>query len=421
MDVLGLSTASYCGVYNCAIGGPMGLRFRKTFKLAPGVRMNLGSGGTSFNFGPRGASISIGKRGLFANTSVLGFSSRTNLSSSQTRSRPIATSDLSAKTVQTDVIVGVTDEGELYFRDPSGRPVPEAWIEAAKKQQAEAIRTLIKTKCDEINAQIEAVGELHRYTPSPETRPVFTAQEYTLPPKAPEPKRIDFWAKILRFRRRRIEAENAESALQHAQQVELWNRGLVTHREAETRRKRLIEHDIYSDIDAMEMYLEIALQDIAWPRETLVAIEVTNEGREIYLDVDLPELEDMPSNIASVPQRGLKLSIKEMSVTQVQRLYMRHVHAIGFRILGETFASLPMAQLVVLSGYSQRRSRGTGQIAEEYLYSVRVEREAWAKIDFSESGLAAIDVVEALGQFDLRRTMTKSGVFKPITPHAQKA
>jgi len=45
---------------------------------------------------------------------------------------------------------------------------------------------------------------------------------------------------------------------------------------------------------------------------------------------------------------------------------------------------------------------------------VRVGREAWSEINFEM--LPMIDVVEALAQFDLRRNMSKTGVFKPIEP-----
>jgi len=108
------------------------------------------------------------------------------------------------------------------------------------------------------------------------------------------------------------------------------------------------------------------LQDIAWPKETLVAFEIPTQGI-MTIDVDLPEVEDMPDKTAMVPQRGFKLSVKEMGPTQVQRLYMRHVHAIDFGNLGQ------------------------------------------------------IDVVEAFARFDLRRDMSKTGVFKPIEPFAAPA
>lgn len=102
----------------------------------------------------------------------------------------------------------------------------------------------------------------------------------------------------------------------------------------------------------------------------------------------------MPNKNAVVPARGYKLSVKEMSAAQVQRLYMRHVHGIGFRVIGETFAALPNAQEVVLSGFSQRPDRTTGQITDEYLYSVRVKRASWSLIRFDN--LENLDVVDSL-------------------------
>jgi hypothetical protein len=400
----------------------MGLRFRKTFKLAPGIRMNLGSGGTSFNLGPRGASVSVGKRGVYANASSFGFSSRAKLSGSAPRvSRPPPAARPAPESMRLDVTVGVTDQGELYFKDPAGNPLPDAWVKVAKKQHADALKGLIQAKCDEINAQIEAVGELHLYAPAPDKKPQFVPKAFPEPqPVAPVPRRLDFLSRLFAFRRRRLEAENAELQRMHSEAVDAWGKAHAAYRELESVRRRAIEHQIYSDVDAMETHLEGTLQDVAWPRETLVAIEIQDGGRAIALDIDLPEAEDMPSTTAAVPARGLKLSVKEMSATQIQRLYMRHVHAIAFRMIGEAFAALPVSQSITVSGYSQRREKLTGQVKDEYLYSVRVPRAAWESIDFSEQGLAALDVVEALTRFDMRRTMSKTGVFKPITPHASE-
>ncbi|HYV03816.1 MAG TPA: hypothetical protein VFB82_04485 [Blastocatellia bacterium] len=164
----------------------------------------------------------------------------------------------------------------------------------------------------------------------------------------------------------------------------------------------------------MEAFLEENLQAIVWPRETNVSTEIREGGSLIFIDVDLPEIEDMPSRTASAPQRGYKLSVKEMSPAQLQRLYMRHIHGIGFRIIGEAFAALPGAQQLVLSAFSQRPSSVTGQVSDEYLYSARVVRDSWCRIAFDR--LQNLDVVEALAQFDLRRNMTKTGRFKAIEP-----
>ncbi len=51
----------------------MGFRFRKSFKIAPGVRVNVGKKGvSSLSVGRPGANINIGKRGSRANIGIPG-------------------------------------------------------------------------------------------------------------------------------------------------------------------------------------------------------------------------------------------------------------------------------------------------------------------------------------------------------------
>jgi len=54
------------------------------------------------------------------------------------------------------------------------------------------------------------------------------------------------------------------------------------------------------------------------------------------------------------------------------------------------------------------------QVRDEYLYSVRVSREQWQRIDFDK--LDNLDVVEALARFELSREMTKAGKFRGVQP-----
>ncbi|MFO0115756.1 MAG: hypothetical protein ACK53F_12305 [Betaproteobacteria bacterium] len=87
---------------------------------------------------------------------------------------------------------------------------------------------------------------------------------------------------------------------------------------------------------------------------------------------------------------------------------------IGFRVVGETFAALPLCERVVISAYSQRDDVGTGSKRDEYLYSAKFDRASWLRINFEK--LEAIDVTEAFSRFELRREMSKTGVFKAIVP-----
>ncbi len=390
----------------------MGVRFRKSIKLAPGIRMNLSGSGASWTLGSRGASVGIGKRGAFLNAGIPG----TGLYSRQQLASNSSTSDnySSRPEIQTvSITVSIDDEGVLSFKDGQGNPISEAHIDAAKKQQGDKIKTLIQQKCDELNSQIESLGEIHLHTSAPH-HSRFEPAKFDVPkPLEPILKSPGFFCRMFKSCITKIEAGNKIALEKFASQVAQWEKQKTDFESAQFARRKFIGHVLEGDVKAIEQYVEELLQDIVWPRETLVDFDV-REGGIIALDVDLPEIEEMPTKTAMVPQRGYRLSIKEMGATHVQKLYMRHVHAVGFRIIGEVFAASPVVRCVVLSAYSQRPNKATGQVENEYLYSVRVNRDEWAKINFSN--LTQIDVVDALGSFELRRNMTKTGVFKAIEP-----
>jgi hypothetical protein len=50
----------------------MGFRFRRTMKIAPGIRLNFSRSGVSTSVGKRGASVTVGRRGTHANVGLPG-------------------------------------------------------------------------------------------------------------------------------------------------------------------------------------------------------------------------------------------------------------------------------------------------------------------------------------------------------------
>jgi hypothetical protein len=66
----------------------MGFRFRKSVKLFPGVKINLGKTGVTTTIGGPGASINVGKRGTRGTVGIpgTGISYSENLSPSQSPS-----------------------------------------------------------------------------------------------------------------------------------------------------------------------------------------------------------------------------------------------------------------------------------------------------------------------------------------------
>ncbi len=394
----------------------MAIRFRKSIKLAPGLRMNFSGSGVSLTAGPRGASIGLGRRGTYLNTGIpgTGLYSRqllTGGSATATRQKESATS----QTTTVSLTVSVSDDGLITFKDSNGNPVSDALIDAAKKQKGDAIRLLIQEKCDEINAQAEALCELHLHAPTPSEPPAYQPQTFDEPhPVQPVPKAIGFFTKFFKSRVAKIEAENAQSLATYMRLVKVWEASKEQFATAERVKQELLAKAVSGDPEAMESFFGEVLMDIVWPRETLVSFEVRDGGTRMAFDVDLPEVEDMPAKTASVPQRGYKLSVKEMGPTAVQKMYAKHIHSIGFRLLGEAFGMLPTVREVTLSGYSQRKDKATGQEKDEYLFSVVVPRDAWEKINFTS--LQSIDVLESFSRFNLRRDMTKTGVFKAVQP-----
>ncbi len=392
----------------------MALRFRKSIKLAPGVRWNVSGSGSSWSFGPRGASVSVGKRGTYLNTGIpgTGLYARERIGASP----PRRAANAPATTTTYSLTCGISDDGVLTFKDANGNAVPENLVEVAKKQNREAIQGLIQTQCDQINGQVDVLGRLHCDTPDCSTTPKFMAPLFDSPqPSARAPIKPGFFDKLFKSRSAKIDSDNRKNADAFALQLQIWQQEKADFDARVAERRELVERLIYSDVLSMEKFLEESFQDITWPRETAITFDINDRGATVLLDVDLPELEDMPTKLAAVPSRGLKLSVKEMPAAKVQKLYSDHVHSLMFRLIGEVFAALPSAQRVTCSGYSQRRSQLTGQLSDEYLLSVRATRADWQKIDFK--GLEAIDVAQALSMFELVRDQLKSGHFKAITPH----
>jgi hypothetical protein len=377
--------------------------------------MNLSGSGLGWTLGPRGASVGISSRGTRLNTSFAGFSASHQISRPK---RAVRTMPAVTSSEKVSMTCKVADDGQLIFLDSNGAPVADHLVALAKQQHKEGLLNLIQAKCDDINAEIESIAEVHLETPNSNQVPRFSLPTFDIPqPAQPAPLKLRFLDKLFKKRRHQVEDAHRRTVAEFEQKTLDWQAQKAEFARLAEERRDLIERRIYSDTSAMETWLEEVLGDISWPRETEVAFEVLDEGQTVMLDVDLPEVEDMPSKIAAVPTRGMKLSVKDLSATKVKKLYMEHIHAVVFRLIGEAFAALPSARDVVVSGYSQRHNAATGRKQDDYLLSVLVQRNDWNQIDFDH--LDRIQVTESLSRFDLRRTMSKTGVFKSIEPFAR--
>jgi hypothetical protein len=388
----------------------MALRFRRSVKLAPGLRLNFSGSGASLSVGPRGASVNFGSRGAFLNSGIpgTGLYSRSRLGGapSQASARP--------GKVQVEATIRVEDDGTVKYLDANGQPLNDYLTNLAKRQQGARIREMLEETSAQINAETEALGKIHCYTPKPDETPTRAKRAFDKPaPQRPTPKPVGFFARLF-GKRAEIESQNAEAQQRYEGEFSRWNSEKAVFEAREEEQSRTFDRLLRSDVEFMQQVLEDNLQDIVWPRETLVSFEVRDDGKSVDLDVDLPEIEDLPRRVTSVPERGYKLSGKQLRGKALQELYARHVHGVGFRIIGEVFATLPTIEQVTSSAFTQRDDPATGQRSDTYVYSVRVTRRDWAKINFKN--VAGVDVVACFDRFELRRKVGRTGAFERIVP-----
>ena len=435
----------------------MGYRFRRSIKIG-GLRFNLYRSGVSVSTGIRGANITAGQRGIFSNVGIpgTGLSYRSKIAGGniQPNIKKIEPARPNEPYKQIRVKFVIDDEtGETSWKNEKMEPLDEAIIQVAKKQNREAIYELLQKTSDGINDKISNLLNIHYKTPPPDTiisyTPLtFQVQKPASPnisdykiaqPEKPLLKEKGFLSKNVSFigkhleksNQKKIEDFNEEMKKWKSNQIDLDKKFELAKQEYEERLalyekekmdfekeqakiKQMIEVDRLNNPEVMSTYLEEYLDALDWTTDTNISFELNENGDQIWISVDLPEIEMMPKKISKVNHNKLNLSISEISRKQQQINYLTHIHSIAFRIIGETFVSLPKLREIFISGYSQRPNKKTGYIGDEYLYSIRIQRDEWVKINYS--ALELINIVDCFTLFDLRRTINKSGLIEPIEP-----
>jgi hypothetical protein len=310
-------------------------------------------------------------------------------------------------------LTAIVKDRKIIFKDIDGSLVSESTVDAAKKQHWAAIRTLMQSKCDELNAPWRVLGELHLLTPAPNVAFHYRPQPYPVPkPQPPVATALTFLDKLNRNKLKRIEAENTYAQFSHEKAVHDWQADRTVHNENELEKSALVSKAISGNADAMEALLYLVLMDIVWPQPISMSFEVQQINRQLALDVELPKIEDIPTTVVSIPDRGYTLRFSDMGEADLRQLYLLHIHSLSFRLVGEVFATLPTIQEVIISGYSSHES-SSDPIENIYLFSATVSREKWQEINFRN--ILLIDVVEAFNRFEVRRNMT-TYMSKPIQP-----
>lgn len=305
------------------------MRFRKSLKIAKGVKLNLSKTGASFTLGTgKGISLNLGNKGAYLNWSIPG--------------------------------TGVYDRVRL---------------DTVLKDKLGGLFGFGKAAAEEETAAAEAAPQ--------KVAAKKTAGKKTAAKKAPN----------------RPSDEEMEAIAQEIALINIHQMAIDVAPEAEG------ELDAATAEAAIEGWLKGSEAPIAFE----IQAEVLPEKDTIMIDLDLPEIEDMPVNKLSELADGT-IKIKKKTKKEQYEDYRTCVFGLGEYVASHAFTAVPQAKKIVVSAYTQRRSEKTGEAMDVFIYSVVFERTAFA------AGYQERDPYDFCQDQRSRLYVLASGVMKEIAP-----
>jgi hypothetical protein len=346
----------------------MGFRFSKRITLLPGVRMNLSKSGASLSVGARGASVTMGKRGVYSNVGLpgTGLSYRERLDKPNRPERAPA----SGRPELPSRLVAILDNDEIRFTDQNELPIDPTLYPVARRAMKEEIAGLLERNAAARNAVIDELLLLHHDIPLG----VQPAK-----PSSGKPQR---------------EAYPSQEA--YMESLMQW---------------RAAQANAGPDLSGLENDILETLGQLEWPRETNIAIELRE--KRLLLDVDLPEIEDMPT-ARWLPNNGHgTLVVKNVTQKDLAAFYFGHVSSLILRLIGHSFSVSSGIRSVAVSAYTQR-SGSTGRVDDEYVAAAEIDRNGWNQVDCSQ--MSAIDPENLLRRFGAKMEVNSRGILKVQQP-----
>ena len=387
----------------------MGFRFRKSFKLVPGIRVNLSKRGASLSLGGRGFTTNLSSRGVRQTFSLPGTGmswSKTSRGSTTTRAR---VSDLAQTQREAQYQEGLlaAEAAESRVRDivEDWRKMPDipdrSVIEAAlqpRPYSANPAPPFPDLKLEERKLR----NEIRRESAAQHTKlpfyvalavlvaglvltgvtnqgafgglallgfmfyvPVWGVRRYIRISRQAREQADARWSEVERDVHASHQAALQEHHEHEAETKRNWE-------QLETARVAATQQLLTGNREAVDDAVQAVLEDLDFPFEATCAASAL-AGHTVIVAVDLPEIEDI------IPEVRFK-ALKNGTIKQVRRSRRerndawRHlVLGIALQIGRTVCAAAPSIQHVKVAGYTQRRQR-SGVIADEWVYDLVLDR-----------------------------------------------
>ena len=163
------------------------------------------------------------------------------------------------------------------------------------------------------------------------------------------------------------------------------------------------------DADKADAAIEDWLSEAEAPIAFSIQTDMAPEKATVMIDLDLPEIEDMPQDKLTELADGT-LKIKKKTQKESRADYQTCVFGLGAYVAAHVLNLVPAAKQAAVSAYTQRRNEKTGDAEDVFIYSVVYTREAFKK------GYQQEDPEAFAGRLRSRYYVLASGVMKGIAP-----
>lgn len=396
--------------------------------------------------GRRGASVNIGPRGTYVTTGIpgSGISSRKKIGG-----KPQRGPERAKEQIIVNLTVTLDEFGKPIIKDANGDIISDGnTLKKIKRQEnyKEVVRNLVISRKEELGKANSAFLEIYKLTPSlQEIKSIESRsndikfQEYikaTFPEEEPslekikaefEPKQKSTVEKIF-FWRKDSKNDIDFDKIYH-EKLNTWKLNKMAFEEKESEKKERedaqnkklyenarkdLERELSNPEETITKRINEFLADLVLPVEFSIEFEYLKDNKSLYVDLDLPEIEDLPKKKAMVSASG-KISIKPKTNKELKEDYSKCVIGLAFFFAGNFFNMTRDLENITISGYTQRLSKKTGNIEDEYVYSIKFVRNSFGKLH-----IKSIDPRQAIDNFENIINITSTYELKKIEPMSVK-
>lgn len=440
----------------------MALRFRRSMKICKGVNINFNKGSVGVSFGGRGFGYSINTKGRktthigipgtglsYVNTSMPSNKIVDKEKLENINSQP---SENPEKT-KVEVTLKIEEDGSVSLYSLSGKKLTNPELinaikntpeyKAGEKQLIEERNLKEVKEYNENNADIininklaperiftknEYISELENLEQQkyekkeyPEPMPTIEGVKEELMETAKEEiKSIAIWS--LDKKRKEYVESNYENI--YNTRLDYWNRQKKEFDEKEMEIEIKENEKYKEEYDAQRAYLQNIisgeeecvcseidefLSSLETPLEFNVNYDYSQEKQKLYIDLDLPEIEDFPKQIAKQLANG-NIKMKDKTQNELYLDYKKYVFGLAIFLSGHLYNISPNINEMLISAYTQRRDK-IGDLVDNYIYSIRFNRS-----ELSQHNLTNEEPFDLCMYFENRVNFNANNSMKSIEP-----